>query len=94
MSFDNRVNKEIEKDIYKVQYQFRINISDWINDKNNSGYAIIGTNYSDDYEQCDIVFYTTSQYGKLGKLVRILNKTESKEYGYIQSAFGLNIDRS
>ena len=94
MSFDNSVNKEIEKDIYKVQYPFRINISDWINNKNNSGYAVIGTNYSDDYEQCDVVFYTTSQYGKLGKLVRRLNNTENKDYGYIQSAFGLNIDRS
>ncbi len=77
----------IDDNIFKIEKPFRINITAWSKNKANRNYAIIGCNYSDDYEECDVCYYTKTDYGKLGALMQKLNKEKGGGYGYIQCMY-------
>lgn len=71
--------------IYKVESPFRIHRLSWAKDDANSGYAVVGTNYTSDYRTCDVIYFTKHNYGNLSALVRELNKKHPNKYGYIQA---------
>lgn len=74
---------EVEKGIFKVAKPFRINRDEWVNDEANGGYAVMCTNYSEDYNECDVVYYTEYAYGRISDLAIELNEKEHAEkYGY------------
>lgn len=79
---------EVSKHVFKVAEPFRINRHEWANDRENRGYAIIGTNYSEDYSECDVIYYTEFEYGVLGDIVCELKEKEKREdFGYMQCAY-------
>ena len=86
----------IANGVYKVENPFEINCTQWVKDKDNSGYTVIGADYSSDLEKCKIVYFTNCDYGRsyIGKLLQELNEKEPEQYGYIQCIYGdADIDR-
>lgn len=84
--------KHIGKGIYKVEKPFRIHRLSWAKDDANSGYAVIGTNYTSDYKSCDVVYFTRHNYGMLNIMVRRLNRKRPNKYGYIQALSNNNVE--
>ena len=83
----SKEDKCIGNDIYRVAVPYRVDTHNWVADIDNAGYAVIGTNYSDDYRMCGVIYYTKSSYGKLGRLVAELDNGSGK-YGYLQARHG------
>lgn len=68
--------------VYKVKQPFRIKRFEWINARENSGCAIIGDNYSEDYSECDVVYFGYNTWGDLGKISCRLNEEYPNKYWY------------
>lgn len=71
------------QNVFKIVSPKRIDRKKWLRDKNNAGLAFIGTNFSDDYSECDIVYITKSGYGNLSALTEKLGE----KYGYNQCLY-------
>ena len=80
----------VSNGVYKVDIPFIINCDQWVKDKNNKGYTIIGTEYSDDLTMCKVDYFTNCNFGRsyIGKLLQELNEREPEQYGYIQCIYG------
>ena len=86
----------VSNGVYKVDSPYDINCAQWVKDRNNTGYIIIGADYSDDFEECSVVYFANSDSGcsYIGKLLQELNEREPDRYGYIQCIYGdTDIDR-
>ena len=81
-SLNGRVGTHIKDGIYKVKNPYRVNIDDWGHDKVNHNCTIIGANYSDDYTECDVHYFTKDINSPVSDFVNELNKGKSKEYGF------------
>ena len=76
----------VRNGIYKLERPFRINRNEWAEDNMYADYCVIGTNYSEDYQECDIEYFTNTNYRYLSnKVVELREKNNTDDYGYIEN---------
>lgn len=71
--------------VYKLEKPFRVNIDEWGNNEAYADYSVIGANYSNDYTECEIVYFTNCSRTALNNLKIDLMRSDNIQLGYIDN---------